>query len=214
MKKELQKTARLLSKAALVFATLSAAQLSMASEAQGLQVEVPVHGRATLTVEDLQTLLGIQTRDPSSQAQMQQQDAVASAPIFQVQLSDAERKGVARIIQKLKMERMELAQKLEKEKADQVEKLRTERRKIQISRTRSSEENSSLGQNLFVSLLAEANVEAGMDSALTDFDQKNGVEILFEVDTSGQRKVSAVKISGTTVWSDMSGLNKSYVARR
>ncbi len=212
MKKEFQKTAGLLSKVALVLATLSAAQSSFANEANGLQAEVPAHGRASLTVEDLQTLLGLKTRDPSSQVQMQEQDVLASAPIFQIKMTGEEKARISKAISTLRMERAALAKKLEKSKAEEVNALRAKRRNIQISRTRSSEEDSSLGQNLFSSLLAEANAEAGVGSALSDFDQNNAVEIQFAAGAGGSREISAIKLGSRTLWSD--NLDTSVVASR
>jgi hypothetical protein len=212
MKKEFQKTAGLLSKVALVLATLSAAQVTFANEANGLQAEVPAQGRASLTVEDLQTLLGLKTRDPSSQVQMQEQDVLASAPTFQIKMTGEEKARISKAISTLRMERVALAKKLEKSKAEEVNELRAKRRNIQISRTRSSEEDSSLGQNLFSSLLAEANAEAGVGSALSDFDHNNAVEIQFAAQADGSREVSAIKLGNRVVWTET--LNNSVVASR
>ncbi|MEO5666729.1 MAG: hypothetical protein ABIR96_01585 [Bdellovibrionota bacterium] len=202
MKKDFQKKAGLLSKVALVLVSFSFAQASFASQTQGLQAEVPAHGRANLTVEDLQTLLGLKTRDPSSQVQMQEQDVVASAPIFKFKMSGEEKARIAKAISSLGMERAQLAKKLEQAKMTQVEALRASRRKIQISRTRSVEGDSSLSQNLFTSLLAEANAEAGVDSALSDFDQNNTVEVQFSANTEGSRSISAIKLGSKVLWSD------------
>lgn len=199
-----------MSKVAFVLVALSSAQ-SLNAQAEGLQAEVPAQGRATLTTEDLQTLLGIKSRDPSSQVQMQEQDAVASAPIFNVNMTGEEKARIAKALSKLSVERAQLAQKLESEKAAQVKELRQQRRNIQISRTRTSEDNASLGQNLFSSLLAEANAEAGVDSALANFDQNNAVEIQFAVKADGSREVSVIKVGSQQVWADAS---MSVVAAR
>lgn len=211
MKKDFQKVSGLLSKVALVLVTLSAATGSFANEAQGLQAEVPAHGRASLTVEDLQTLLGLKTRDPSSQVAEQQQDVAATAPIFQVKMSAGEKALVSQAINSLKMERVKLAKKLEQEKASKVNELRAERRAIQISRTHSTDKNASLSQNLFSSLLAEANAEAGVESALADFDQNNSVELQFAVSAEGTRSISAIKLGTKMLWN---GASNSMIASR
>jgi len=211
MKKDFQKVSGLLSKVALVLVTLSAATGSFANEAQGLQAEVPAQGRASLTVEDLQTLLGLKTRDPSSQVAVQEQDVLATAPIFQVKMSAAEKALVSKAINSLKMERVKLAKKLEQEKASKVNELRAERRAIQISRTHSTDKNASLSQNLFSSLLAEANAEAGVESALSDFDQNNSVELQFAVSADGTRSVLAIKLGSKMLWN---GDSNSMLASR
>jgi len=213
MKKDFQKAAGILSKVALVLAGLSVAQASFANQAQGLQAEVPAHGRATLTIEDLQTLLGLKTRDPSSQAQMQAQDVLASAPIFQLEMTSEEKARIARELAALKIKRAALAQTLEEQKMAQVNELRAQRRNIQISRTRSGKEDSSLGKNLFSSLLAEANAEAGVETALSEFDQKNTVEVQYSVSSEGSRSVSAIKLGAKTLWAGVD-LPASAIARR
>ena len=200
MKKDFQKASGLLSKVALVLVVVSSAQI-FANQTEGLQAEVPAQGRATLTTEDLQTLLGIKTRDPSSsEEQMQEQEALASAPTFDVKISGEEKARIAKALSKVSVERAKLAQKLEEQKAAQVKELRKQRRNIQISRTRSSNDTTALGQNLFTSLLAEANAEAGVDSALNNFDQNNAVEIQFVVKSDGSREILVIKLGAEFVW--------------
>jgi hypothetical protein len=143
---------------------------------------------------------------------MQEQDVLASAPICQIKMTGEEKARISTAISALRMERVALAKKLEKSKAEEVNALRAKRRNIQISRTRSSEEDSSLGQNLFSSLLAEANAEAGVGSALSDFDHNNAVEIQFAAHADGSREVSAIKLGSRVVWTET--LDNSVVASR
>lgn len=202
MKKDFQSIVGNLSKVALAAGILFSAQ-SFAMKAEQvleLQAEVPAQGRATLTVEDLQTLLGLKSRDPSSKGLNQQQDVVDSAATFNMSISEKEKGRIIREISKLSIKRDQLMNELSANADAEVNSLRQKRRAIQLSRTRAASDDTKFGRQLFSSLLAESNAKASVNEALKEFDRTHAIEIQYSLNSDGQRNVAAIKLGTQLVW--------------
>ncbi|NCN40401.1 hypothetical protein GW916_04040 [bacterium] len=177
-----------------------------------LMVELPAQGRAFLTAEDLQTLLGIRSRDPSSQEAEQSQEVTVAAPSFYFDLNEREKAQVAKVINKVRVERSQLEKDLQQQSKTQKESLRSQRKNIQMSRIKTGEAgHQKLGRDLFASLLAEANAEAGVETALKKFDEKHRIEIQFIIQEDGQKAIAAIKLGRDLVWADRD-LQNEFVA--
>ena len=197
----------------LCFAALSSTAGAEGAESNGkLTVELPAQGRAFLTAEDLQTLLGIKSRDPSSKEAGQSQDVTVSAPSFYFSLSASEKTQVARVISKVRMDRTKLEKNLKEKSKTTKQALRNKRKSIQLSRVKTGENgHNKLGRDLFASLLAEANAEAGVEAALKNFDERHQIEIQFIIDEAGQKTIAAIKLGREIVWSD-ARIKNAFVA--
>ncbi len=182
------------------------------SNQEKFKVELPAQGRAFLTAEDLQTLLGIKSRDPSSQEAQQSQEVTAVAPSFYFSLSDSEKIEVTKVINRVRSERIKLEQELKTSSESEKAKLRNQRKQIQMSRIKAGEEgHTKLGRALFASLLAEANTEAGVQEALKNFDEKHQIEIQFVITETGNKIIAAIKLGRDMVWAD-NDIKKAFVA--
>jgi len=166
------------------------------------------HGRATLTVEDLKTLLGVDTRDPSSasragaQVARSNQDVSNGASKLLVKLSDQEKATMAKLIQQIEIQKAELVARVKNETDSKKAALRKSRQEIQHSRLAvGKDKDSALGKNLFESLLAEANLEAHASNSVVDFDVAHMIQLEFEERAEG-RLVQNISFGGKTVWSD------------
>jgi|GEM_PF-2363859 len=222
MKTDLQKMIGDLSKVALVagflFSALASSQCfatgtsTEAEQVMELQAEVPAQGRATLTAEDLQTLLGLKSRDPSSKGLNQKQDVSDSAATFNVSISSKEKARIIHALRELEIERSAYKTELEDLRAAEINTLRDTRRKIQLSRTHAVKEDTRLGRDLFNSLLAEANAEASVEESLKQFDAENAIEIQFSLSKQGERAVAAIKLGSKLVWETQQG--DSMLAKR
>jgi hypothetical protein len=207
MKKDLQKLSTMLG-CLMVIATFGmnsavAADLSkdggLASTTQGQMDLAQAQGRATLTVEDMKTLLGVDSRDPSSQG-TRKQEASASAHSIKVRLNKGEKARMAADLQKIEMERVRLESELQAELQGKVAKVRAERRQIQASRMNAAPGNEqNFSRQLFDSLLVEANLEARAQKSLADFDRKNAVSVEY-VQAGSARQVEKIWIGSAVVW--------------
>lgn len=182
---------------------------AMSTEAQSMdaqtsaEIAIPTQGRALLTAEGLQTLLGIKSRDPSSRGAESSQEVTAPAASFKYALSNAEIKQIATTLNEIRMDRAILEDKLRKEAEEKTEALRKKRKQIQLSRVKSGEKgHQQLGRQLFASLLAEANHEASVEAALKNFDNTHRVEIQYVQSTEGEKEILAIRVGRDTVWSD------------
>jgi hypothetical protein len=169
---------------------------------------VGARGRATLTVEDLKTLLGVETRDPSSASRMEakvarsEQEASDGAYRLIADLSANEKAKLASLIQKIEVEKAELLDRVEKDTKGKTAELRKSRRAIQVSRLGVGESRDSvLGKSLFESLLAEANLQARASNEVASFDSAHRIELDFE-ERAGARYVQTIHFGGKTVWTD------------
>jgi hypothetical protein len=224
MKKDPQKIVRNLSKLALVGGFLFSAQYTEQSFAmdaketiQELQVEVPAQGRATLTVEDLQTLLGLKARDPSSKGLTQTQDVAGSAAtfhisLFHIALTNQEKARVIQALRQLKIERSRYQKEVEVLSQAEINTLRAQRRQIQLSRTHALKEDAKLGRDLFDSLLSEANAKASAEEAMKEFDRTHSIEIQYTTSANGERNVGAIKVGSKLIWETFN--TESMVAQR
>jgi hypothetical protein len=157
-------------------------------------------GRALLTVEDMKTLLGVDSRDPSSQG-TRKQEATASAHPIHVSLNEGEKARVARDLSKIEIERVRIEAELQAQLDSKIATVRAERRQIQAQRLNAAGANEQkLSRQLFDSLLVEANLEARAKNTLADFDRKNAVSVDY-VQAGNTRQVEKIWIGGAVVWS-------------
>jgi hypothetical protein len=158
--------------------------------------------KATLTLEDLKILLGLQSRGPNAVV-----TADASAPAtlpafdFTLNLSAGEKTRLERFVRMTEKSRRELADQLTNTSKKEVTDIRESRRKLHLSRMSSSgSADEALSRSLFESLLQESNIDARNAKALEAFDADHIVMLQFnEID--GAKVVAAITMGEQTLWS-------------
>ena len=179
------------------------------SSGNGLQAQV---GRASLTVDDMKTLLGRETRDPSNEAGTVQTDVAVPANPLKLTLDSKSARKLARTLAELELKRIELEDKLGAESKVEVEKLREARRTIQTSRISSaSEKDPQLSRDLFDSFLSEANSKVKIQEALQHFDEQHMITIEF-VEANSSKSIEAIYVGEELAWSKVTG--NAQVARK
>ncbi len=170
-------------------------------------------GRASLTVEDLKTLLGQSTRDPSSQDGEQKQDVTAPSNPLKITLDRASARRLARVLAELEIKRIDFERKVTGESEAEIERLRSERTKIQTSRLSSTEsKDAKLSRDLFDSFLSEANSKAKIEDAMLQFDQAHLVSIDF-LETEEYKSVQTIYIGEDLAWSAETKKKQSYARK-
>ena len=165
-------------------------------------------GRAQLRIEDLKTLLGLSTCDPSSaDAPSDRKEAVDGLPHFFLSLSKYESNALSRKVHSVEAARSMLQAQVLKETELKKMELRKARREIQMSRMSAQpDKEAALGKALYESILAESNLEAQLKTRLEAFDASNAILLEF-VELSGSRHIEAIHIGSTQVWSSDSNLS-------
>lgn len=190
---------------AAVFAALLSAHRAFASSTDGapsptIRQEAGAQGRAFITVDDLKTLLGLVARDPSAVESRSNKDESTDSFDFILALSPSQKKALANSIRRIEVKRAEVASLVEKQAAEQRQELRQKRRSLQLSRlSSSSKKDSEIGQNLFESVLSEANNEARAAQELERFDAEHVVAIDFHT-VDSTRVAQAISIGDSMIW--------------
>ena len=205
MKKELQKATLAWAVASVLAcgSQLSQAQLSSTEGAHSATAK----GRAVLTVEDLKTLLGLKTRDPSSasatHSQLNQDDS-AGMYSLNIQLSSVERARLTKKVSEIEAAREQLVAKTDQEVAKKKTEIRAKRHKIQSSRTSSAGVSElAASKKLFESLIQEGNLETIKARKLAEFNSANVFVVEFEDSISG-REVQSISVGQSKVWTNSS----------
>jgi hypothetical protein len=158
-------------------------------------------GRASLTVEDMKTLLGRKTRDPSNEAGTVKTDVAVPANPLKLTLDSKSVRKLARSLAELEMKRIQLEDKLGEEAKLEIEKLRDARRTIQTSRISSAaEKDPQLSRDLFDSFLSEANSKVKIEEALQQFDEQHMITIEF-AENADAKSIEAIYVGDELAWS-------------
>lgn len=162
--------------------------------------------RALLMVEDLKTLLGLGSRDPSSRTSSLEQDApAAQAAFFSINISQVEKGRLSRKIAQIENKRSILKQRLEKQLATKRAQLQVQRRELQVQRiSTDNSRDTELAKRLFNSLIEEANLEATLTRELNDFDVSHKIQIEY-LEDSGTRRVTILRMGSNTLWAATGG---------
>jgi hypothetical protein len=187
----------------LTLAVSTLAETAALGAAQGSsRNELRAHvGRASLTVEDLKTLLGRKTRDPSSQAGAVKKDVTVPANPLKLTLDSHSVRKLARTLAELEMKRIQFEEQVTTDATNEIEKIRQERRKIQTSRISSTaNRDPKLSRDLFDSFLSEANFKAKIEAALRQFDEQHMISIEF-LEGADAKTIEAIYIGDQLAWS-------------
>ncbi len=203
MKKELQKALRVLA----VVVTLGGNQISFAQSSTEGAHSAPAKGRAVFSVEDLKTLLSLNTRDPSSSSATHThlgQEAQGEMYSLNIQMSDMEKARLSKKVSEIEAAKIQLVAQTETEITKKKTDIRKQRKTIQSDRTSgSTAADASMSKKLFENLIQEANLDTVKARRISEFNAANVFVIDYQ-EVNGERSVQTISVGQNTVWSNHS----------
>ncbi len=152
--------------------------------------------KATVSLHDLKLILDLSGRTPTAQ------DVEINTKqnfTMNINISARDRQSLHKLLVKLDSERVKLEQEIAQEQEKTKSEIAQKRKQIQARRISGSQSDSLIAQELFNSVLAEANMKARAQKALEEFDNDNQIALQL-IETNGSKTIAMIQIGNDVVW--------------